>query len=65
VRLPEGVDANAIKASFERGVLEVTVPKPEQVKPRRIAISSTGQTPAIESSDGETTAPAEDEPVAA
>jgi HSP20 family protein len=31
VRLPEGVDPNAIQASFERGVLEVTMPSP---KPR-------------------------------
>jgi HSP20 family protein len=36
--LPEGVDADAIKASFDRGVLEVVIPKPEQRKPRRIEI---------------------------
>jgi HSP20 family protein len=38
--LPEGVDADAISASFDRGVLSVTVPKPEQRKPRRIQIGS-------------------------
>ena len=27
--LPEGVDADAVKASFDNGVLEVRVPKPE------------------------------------
>ena len=37
--LPEGVDPEAIEASFEKGVLEVRVPKPEQRKPRRVAIS--------------------------
>jgi HSP20 family protein len=37
--LPEGVDADAVSASFDRGVLEVRVPKPEQRKPRRIAIN--------------------------
>ena len=37
--LPEGVDAEAISASFDRGVLEVRIPKPEQKKPRRVAIS--------------------------
>jgi HSP20 family protein len=36
--LPEGVDAERIDARFENGVLEVRVPKPEQRKPRRVAI---------------------------
>lgn len=36
--LPEGVDADAISASFDRGVLEVRIPKPEERKPRRVAI---------------------------
>lgn len=38
VRLPQGVDAEAIEASFANGVLEVSIPKPEQAKPRRVAI---------------------------
>ena len=38
--LPEGVDASAIDASFERGVLELSLPKPEQSKPTRITIGS-------------------------
>jgi HSP20 family protein len=41
--LPEGVDPSAVKASFERGVLEVHVPKPEVRKPQRIEISVGGQ----------------------
>jgi HSP20 family protein len=36
--LPQGVDPEAVTADFDRGVLEVRVPKPEQRKPRRIAI---------------------------
>lgn len=36
--LPEGVDADAVTASFDRGVLEIRVPKPEQRKPRKISI---------------------------
>jgi HSP20 family protein len=36
--LPEGVDADAIQASFDRGVLEVRVPKPQERKPRTISI---------------------------
>ena len=34
--LPEGVDPEAVQASFDRGVLEVRIPKPEQRKPRRV-----------------------------
>jgi HSP20 family protein len=40
--LPDGVDPDGIDASFRDGVLEVHIPKPEERKPRRIAISSTG-----------------------
>ena len=36
--LPKGVDPEAVSASFDRGVLEVRVPKPEERKPRRISI---------------------------
>jgi HSP20 family protein len=36
--LPEGIDPDSVSARFERGVLEVRVPKPEQRKPRRVAI---------------------------
>ena len=36
--LPDGVDAEAVSASFDRGVLEVQIPKPEQRKPRKISI---------------------------
>ena len=37
--LPEGVDPEGIEAHFEAGVLEVRIPKPEQRKPHRVAIS--------------------------
>jgi HSP20 family protein len=36
--LPQGIDAEAVTASFDRGVLEIRIPKPEQRKPRKIAI---------------------------
>jgi HSP20 family protein len=36
--LPEGVDPEAVTASFDKGVLEVRIPKPEERKPRRVAI---------------------------
>jgi HSP20 family protein len=52
--LPEGVDPEAVQASFERGVLEVRIPKPEQRKPRRVAISvgGNGGKPAPETIEG-------------
>jgi HSP20 family protein len=40
--LPEGVDADKIQASFDKGVLEVRIPKPEERKPRRISIGANG-----------------------
>jgi HSP20 family protein len=36
--LPDGVDADKVEAKFDRGVLEVRIPKPEERKPRRISI---------------------------
>lgn len=39
VALPEGVDADGIQANFDKGVLEVKVAKPEQIKPRKVAIT--------------------------
>jgi HSP20 family protein len=36
--LPEGVDSDQIEASFDNGVLEVRIPKPEERKPQRISI---------------------------
>jgi HSP20 family protein len=38
LQLPKGIDAEAVTASFDRGVLEVRIPKPEERKPRRIEI---------------------------
>ena len=43
VTLPKGVDADAVTASFDRGVLEVRVPKPEERKPKRVEISTGGR----------------------
>ena len=36
--LPQGVDADQIKAEFDKGVLEVTIPKPAEAKPTRVQI---------------------------
>jgi HSP20 family protein len=36
--LPEGVDPDAVTATFDKGVLEVRIPKPEQRKPKKVSI---------------------------
>jgi HSP20 family protein len=41
--LPKGIDADGVSAQFDRGVLEVRIPKPEESKPRRIEIAGGGQ----------------------
>jgi HSP20 family protein len=52
--LPEGIDPEAIAASFDNGVLTVTIPKPEERKPRRVSIAVDGSQPkAIEGSEAE------------
>src|ERR1044072_4751708 len=43
--LPEGIDPEAVQASFENGVLEVRIPKPEERKPRKVSIQ-VGERPA-------------------
>ena len=45
--LPKGIDPEGVSAKFDRGVLEVRIPKPEERKPRRIEIAGAG-TPTIE-----------------
>lgn len=62
VRLPEGVAPESVRATFERGVLEVTVPKPEQHGPHKVAIAAgDGDRAAV----AEVEAPAADEATAA
>ena len=42
ITLPAVVNADDISADYEDGVLTLTLPKAEEVKPRRIAVRSTG-----------------------
>jgi HSP20 family protein len=44
--LPDGVDPDKIRAGFQDGVLEITIPKPEQRKPRRIEVANGDGRPA-------------------
>ncbi len=40
--LPEGIDPEAVKATFDNGVLTVRIPKPAQAKPRKVKIGVAG-----------------------
>jgi HSP20 family protein len=40
IKLPAGVDADGIMAGLDNGVLSLIVPKPEQLKPKKVAIGS-------------------------
>ena len=38
--LPDGIDAEKVTADFDKGVLEVRIPKPEERKPHRVSIGA-------------------------
>jgi HSP20 family protein len=40
LQLPFGIEVDAVQASFERGVLDVTLPRAAAEKPRRIAVTA-------------------------
>ncbi|MDQ3934063.1 MAG: Hsp20/alpha crystallin family protein [Actinomycetota bacterium] len=51
--LPDGIDPDAVTAEFDRGVLAVRIPKPEERQPRRVQINAAhangnGKPPVIE-----------------
>jgi HSP20 family protein len=48
--LPEGVDAEAVTAGFDKGVLSVRIPKPAERKPRRVQIAAGDGKAAVEGS---------------
>lgn len=54
LRLPIPVDPDRVEAELHHGVLSITLPKAESARPRKIQVSSGGETPA--SVGGETPA---------
>ncbi len=57
--LPEGVDADRVTANFDRGVLEIRIPKPEVRKPRKVSIAVSGaEDKVIEGKESDTPAEA-------
>lgn len=56
IALPQAIDEGNIEAKYEDGVLEVSVPKAEIAKPKKIAVSIGGQRPrTVEAQAGEAT----------
>jgi HSP20 family protein len=53
LELPKGIEADSIEAGFDRGVLEVRMPKPAERKPTRIEIRSGDDRRTIEHEDRE------------
>jgi HSP20 family protein len=53
--LPDGVEPDGVQADFDRGVLEIRIPKPAQKKPRQVQITlgerSTDETKTIEGAE--------------
>lgn len=48
ISLPTAINADAIDANYENGVLTLTLPKAEETKPRRIMVNGNGQNQTIE-----------------
>jgi HSP20 family protein len=54
LQVPRGLDPDAVEASLEAGVLTLRIPKPEQLKPKRVQIAAgrAEGAPQIESATG-------------
>jgi HSP20 family protein len=48
LQLGEGVDASGIRATYDAGVLRVTIPVAEQAKPRRVAVTAAAPAAPVE-----------------
>ena len=51
------MDPQAIEANFDNGVLEVKIPKPQEHKPRRVAINVGPKLEVVEGEDSSESAP--------
>ncbi|SRR5581483_9815220 len=65
LQVPKGLDAEKITASIDNGVLMLHLPKPEEHKPRRIEITTSGTRESLTEGDGEEVKAEDREPVGA
>ena len=47
LELPVEIDANAVQARLEHGLLVISLPKSEKAKPRKIEVSTDAESPVI------------------
>ena len=52
LRVPRGLNPDAIEASLTDGVLTLRIPKPESLKPRRIQVNESSETRELNTSSG-------------
>ena len=52
IKVPDGIDSDAITASLDYGVLSLIVPKPERMKPKAIAIGTGSEDRQLEATAG-------------
>ena len=48
LRVPRGLDPNAVSADLDAGVLTIRIPKPAALKPHRVEIAASGETHQLE-----------------
>jgi HSP20 family protein len=41
IKLPSGIDTEKIEANYDKGVLELRLPKVEEIKPKKIVVKTT------------------------
>ncbi|MEV8266101.1 Hsp20/alpha crystallin family protein [Microbacterium sp. NPDC076911] len=59
LNLGQGVDTEQISASYDNGVLSVTIPVSEKAKPRRIAVATADSAAALQAHESDTSQPVE------
>ncbi|MEJ1155873.1 Hsp20/alpha crystallin family protein [Microbacterium marmarense] len=59
LNLGQGVDTEQISASYDNGVLSVTIPVSEKAKPRRIAVATADSVAALQAHESDASQPVE------
>ena len=53
LNLGQGIDTERISASYDNGVLSVTIPVSEKAKPRKIEVTSEGASPVLQAHESQ------------